>query len=486
MKKLCLGTLLTILTQAKVGKQNVLFYNVLSFLDRGEKYKNESDQSHYKTGTTNFADYANYIGCDKDALVQHYEKQVLPCLQKSLFRHIVLAIKNVLREDPIPQLTQIGFDPGYTKQDIVNSYHFNMAELLANVFYYCIVDVHEQRPYKPNIAEIGAHYLESLSDGLNDIDFSEAPTPVAPTISPTVARGTFGTTFREAAAGTLSLPNSNQVKVYALDIANGKIDYDQLKEFILKNIGRYVFSRAKRNRYELEGGVEAISLKAVQAYARRVGKSPETNHFNEIMLYSFLESALGAPKIFSKMELQGRSGEYESVSSGIHVLCMRKGLVPFNQIVLGASDTDDDVKTAIDHAFAQVSVIASASKQEYELIQSAVYDCAFDNDTNKALEEILIPKKGIPFSKPDNAFGLFLGYSIKVEDDWLLSEDEFRAEAEKKMQKDIDDVIPYIESKVSALGLKGYSFYVYFLPLNEAIKDKDSIIQEALFQGGDC
>ena len=48
------------------------------------------------------------------------------------------------------------------------------------------------------------------------------------------------------------------------------------------------------------------------------------------------------------------------------------------------------------------------------------------------------------------------------------------------MEEDIKNIIPYIKDKITALGLANHSFYIYILPLNNALVDQDEIIKEAL------
>lgn len=480
MKKLCLGTFLNILTQARNTKQYALFSSVLSFIDTGEDYSDETNQGHYKSGKNNLANYDDLIHCDKDELVKYYKEHVIPCLKRDLHKHVVLAIKDVLKEDNVDDLTLIGYEDGYTKQDIVSKHYFDFAELLANVFYYCVIIVTNQRPYQENIKEIKSNYVESFGGRLKEVDFEETPKVVTSKISITLDPKKFDVAFKEIASSSLSIPNKNDVKIYSLDIINGQIDYEEVKKFIRQNIGRYVFSRAKRNNYELDGDIESITSYAIDAYKKRVKRNADTSHFNELMLYSFLECVLGAPKIFSKMELQDKSGQFETFASGIHVLSMRKGAVPFNQMVLGASDTYDDLENAVNNAFIQVERIASSTSEEYELVEAAIYNNEFDNEMNAALESMIVPKKGTVAQKAEKAYGIFLGYSINVEDAWLLSNDEYLRNANEKMQDDIKAIIPYIEEKIHVLGLENHSFYIYILPLNEALKDKEKIIKEAL------
>lgn len=479
MKKLCLGTFLKILSQARNTKQNALFKLVLSFLDTGDDYSDETNQGHYKSGKNNLANYSDLITCDKDALVSYYKRKIIPCLKRDLHKCVVLAIRDVLREDDIDDLAQIGYEDGYTKQDIINKAYFNFAELLANVFYYCVIVVPNQRIYQANIKEITNEYVASFSPLADTIEFEETPKPITSKISYTLDPKRFASIFKEISSAKLSLPNNNDAKIYSLEITNARIDYGKVKRFIRGNIGRYVYSRAQRNNYELNGDLEAISSYAIDAYRKRVNRNPDTNHFSEIMLYSFLECILGAPKIFSKMELQNKSGQFETFASGMHVLSMKKGMLPFNQLVLGASDTYDDLESAVNNAFIQIERIAAGASEEYHLLEESILNNEFDADMNRTLESMIVPKKTTVPSSMEKAYGVFLGYTINI-DGTGLSNEEYLKNANDKMISDIKGIIPYIESKIKTLGLSNHSFYIYILPLNDALNDKEDIIKDAL------
>ena len=485
MKKLCLGTLLHILSQAKISgtKQLSQYGDLLSCYKSSQDNFDDSYQGHLKSGKNNLTDSDNLISCDKEKLILHMRKKVIPYLKPALHKNVVLAIREVLKEDDVEETKNIGFaDEGYTKQDIINKTYFTFDELLANVFYYCGVLV-DNIPYKENIKEIknDPTFVESFSDKVDEIEFEEAYHPLTSKIKMTLDVKKFNDVFKEIASSNLPVPNSNSVNIYSLDIVNAKIDYFKIKKFIFRNIGRYVYSRAARNNYELSGDAEAISAEAIKAYKKRMSRNPETNHFNEIMLYSFLECVLGAPKIFSKMELQNKSGEFNTFSSGIHVLSLKKGTLPFNQLILGATDTYDSLDKAVDNAFLQIEKLAaSSSSEEYELLETTILNQEFDAETNELLKDMIIPKKGSGVTKPENAYGLFLGYTINIQDAHLLDNEQFIIAAKEKMDEDIKNIIPYINNKITALGLTNHSFYIYILPLNDALTDKEEIIKEAL------
>lgn len=479
MKKLCLGTFLNILAQAKNTKQSYLFMLILSFLGSDDGYSDETNQGHYKSGKNNLANYDGLVTCDKDELVSYYKNKIIPCLRPEMHKCVVLSLRDVLKDDDIPDLTSIGYEDGYTKQDIVNKTYFNFAELLANVFYYCVICIENQRIYQSNIKEIKNGYVASFI-GLSDaIEFEEAPKPITSKIPYTLDPKRFNNVFTEITSKNLSLPNNNGIKIYSMEMANSQISYEKVRRFIRGNIGRYVYSRAQRNNYELQGDIEAISSYAIDAYIKRVNRNPDTNHFNEMMLYSFLECILGAPKIFSKMELQNKSGQFETFASGMHVLSMKKDTLPFNQLVLGASDTYDDLEHAVDNAFDQIERMAAGSSEEYDLLETSILNNEFDANMNQALESMIVPQKGSAAASIEKAYGIFLGYSINVGSSGLSNE-EYLKNAKDKMIADINHIIPYIESKINALSLSNHSFYIYILPLNDALKDKEYIIKDAL------
>ena len=91
LKKLCLGSFLNVLTQARNTKQNVLFKFVLSFLDTGDDYSDETNQGHYKSGKNNLANYSDLITCDKNKLDIYYKTKIIPCLKPELHKCVVLA-----------------------------------------------------------------------------------------------------------------------------------------------------------------------------------------------------------------------------------------------------------------------------------------------------------------------------------------------------------------------------------------------------------
>ena len=92
--------------------------------------------------------------------------------------------------------------------------------------------------------------------------------------------------------------------VFSRRISN-RFSKTSLQEFLEWNVGQYVFSRSQIEQFELEGNVFSVGMEALDLM-RKSGHADERgtgNEVGEILLYAFLESVLGAPKIYSKVEL---------------------------------------------------------------------------------------------------------------------------------------------------------------------------------------
>lgn len=452
---------------------------LLKSVKNENRFENADFQGALMSGRINLIDYEDIISCNKNELIHYFKSKIEPCLSNDDQKLIIVAIREVLKDDDsIGMLDQIGFeDEGYTKQDILYSQIFPFAAFIANVYYFCVVN-RQNNIYQKEIKEITAKYIESLRPLIDDIQLETKPVHIYSKVTATLETKDFDEVFTEVKTQPISIPNNNHLKFYCLNVSSSRIDYSKLKGFISKNIGRYIYSRAYRNKYTLRSDLGDLTLSALRAYKKRVKDEPTTNHFNEIMLYSFLECVLGAPKIFSKMELQDKSGAYESKTSGIHIITLKKNNLPFNQLVLGATDTINTLKDAVDKAFGQIEHINESITDELKFIDDTILNEEFDQETNKSLEEIILPSKDSGLSKPENAFGIFLGYTPEVDSDVI--NEEFKANLLNKLKEDIVEIEPYITNKIKSLRLQNHSFYVYVLPFNDALMDAKEIIKEAL------
>lgn len=275
----------------------------------------------------------------------------------------------------------------------------------------------------------------------------------------------------------LNLANQNCLRLFHLEIRNNQFSFDGLIRFLRKNIGRYVFSRASIENFRLEGEEEAIGLEAIELL--RKASNPKDSgaggELGEILLYLFLEQKLNAPKLLSKVELKTTKGQYVFGSDGVHLLQLNGQPVPSFQLVLGESKIQGDLKTAVDSAFVSITGVSQDTSNEIRLIEANLLAESFDPATTEFIKSLIVPSKRNLSINVDNAFGLFLGYSLDL-DGTKMSNSEYRTAASQKMATDIQNIASYIEKKIADTGLSGYSFYVYVIPFNNASEERAAII----------
>ena len=273
----------------------------------------------------------------------------------------------------------------------------------------------------------------------------------------------------------LNLKNNNCLRMFLLDVSNNAFNYSGLHQFLQRNIGRYVFSRATIEQFKADGDADAIGLKAIELL--RKADNPKDNgaggELGEILLYLFLEQKLNAPKLLSKVELKSSKNQYVFGSDGVHLLCL--GERSF-QLVLGESKIKGDLQDAVDKAFASIQQVSDDPSNEIRLIEKNVLSESFDEKTTELIKSIIVPTKRDHSLSVDNAFGIFLGYTLGI-DGSQYSNAEFRDAVANKLENDIKCIAAYIEQKINASGLSGYSFYIYILPFNNASQDRAAIVK---------
>ena len=243
----------------------------------------------------------------------------------------------------------------------------------------------------------------------------------------------------------------------------------------------YVFDRAEIKKLEDEGHIHSIGWRAIRKMLQNgaVDQQGTGNELSVILLYAFLEDVLGAPKLFSKIELSAIDKIH---SDGVHLLPMPDD-DDYYQMVFGTSNIVGDLGDAVDKAFTALSKIVNEEENEARLVSTSFLKQRFDDKkTEDYFMSILQPSEE-RVSRPETAFGIFLGYSIDLQKDKYTNR-EYPGIVAQKIEMDIRSVVDDIKQKINELGMNSYSFYIYVLPMDEAETDKKAIMQDLLI-GGD-
>ena len=280
----------------------------------------------------------------------------------------------------------------------------------------------------------------------------------------------------------LGVHANSELRLFRLkEVTDFHFSKDALRSFLGKNIGQYVFSRSKLERFHLEGDDYSVGIEALDIMHRN-GAADERgtgNEMGEILLYAFLETVLGAPKIYSKVELTSTVKSGVSSSDGMHIkiLAADDSSVTF-EMVFGVSSVVGGLDDAINDAFDHIQRVSSSASTEIQIVDSTIFDLPEDDPVVRELRPIIKPDPNKQENR-DSAYGIFIGYTLGL-DKSKYSAQEYRDQIEKKMDADIMFYAPQIRDRIQKMQLQNRSFYIYVLPLDDAEEDKKSIMQKIM------
>lgn len=396
---------------------------------------------------------------------------------------VILALKDVLNKDSMGDNTHLA---KYMKSELMHIVDVDAAEFLACFLIYSCAEVANRDGRDGKTDFITQDYVDSFASQRNTIRIVTAPVIKTQQLQCTLNRDDFDQIFIESdGAGQLNNPNYSQVRLFYLDIENNEFAYDCLNDFLIDNIGYYVLSRTEMQDLRDKHKEQAACLRAIRAMNRHgiPGQKGTGNDLGEVMVYAFLEDVLGAPKILTKAEIVG--GTAGSRTDGVHLLKLNDSGKDKYQLVLAASDITGDIKKAVTSVLLRLDDITGAMRNERQMVDRAVLSSSFDDDTTAYLKSILIPSRASS-GRPDISFGIFVGYSLGI-DSSQFDTDTYRTKAMEQMKKDVEDIAPYISTQLAKIALIGknnignHSFY--FMPFDDADKDKDTIMQNLLSGG---
>ncbi len=282
----------------------------------------------------------------------------------------------------------------------------------------------------------------------------------------------------------LGLRNPEQLRLFHLNVSNNRFVFKSLEDYLTDIISEYVFSRVQVQKLtDPKSGVNprSIGLKALRIMKKNgvADQKGTGNELGEILLYAFLEEKLGAYKLFSKVELNSATTPFGKESDSIHLLSLGdvSGMTCY-QTVFGTSNIKGKIRTAIDNAFEAIVRIENETSEGIRIVSSSTLEESFEPDMLKEVIRAIVPKPGSSVVS-DNAYGVFLGYSLGL-DPSTRSNMEFLQALDKKMESDIKHHAGYIADKIKILGLDSHSFYFYIVPFNDAEVDKKQIMENLM------
>lgn len=283
--------------------------------------------------------------------------------------------------------------------------------------------------------------------------------------------------FNHAGSYKLDEHNKNAVELFILKTSANEFDYEQLKMNLLDPMISYSLSRKVKEKYASKHGT--LAYKAKEKFIHYLNNKGEVG---ELILYSFLESHLKAPKILSKLELKTSTSHYVNGSDGVHYLKLENGDY---QIIFGESKMIADLTSALTNAFKSIwefkNEVNSKGEEKsglpYEkgLISDQLERETFSEEEKSFIEKIIIPVKDNDF-EVDHAFGVFIGYEIEISDEQMkLPNKEFRELIHESIKNEIEGKFEHIKKKIDEYKLFGHNFYLYILPFTNIAESNQEL-----------
>lgn len=272
--------------------------------------------------------------------------------------------------------------------------------------------------------------------------------------------------------------------LFLLPINSRQFDYDYVSENLIESVAEYALSWKLKKKYR--DRAMTLSKKAREKFREAQQNDGE---LGELLLFCFLEGYLDSPKILTKLELKTSNKLYVNGSDGVH---LKKISDNKYQLIFGESKTYSDLNNAFINAFQSIYEFVneindkghdkSGINFEKGLISSNIELDIFEEDDENILNVLLYPEdKGNYDITLDDAFSIFIGYEIDIEEERrLCTNDEFSIKIESKIIKQIEEYQSKVYELVQRYNLIGYTFYVFLMPFTDIAEKRKDILKQVL------
>lgn len=277
----------------------------------------------------------------------------------------------------------------------------------------------------------------------------------------------------------------NVLKFFCPYIDANSMNYDNLIISLRDAAGHYCLSRRTWDEY-VDKPMQLSHL--VREKFRKTDQNK--GELGELLLFSFLESDLKAPKILTKMELKTSPNMYFNGADGVHYLKLTNGNF---QLIFGESKSysklSDGISAALNsiYEFNYETIKDSNSNKSYTkinfekgLLNAYICQEAYTKEEKAFLKSLIYPMADRPYTV-DTAFAVFALYDLKIDSkEKQRDNQDFREWLFKKLTKSIKDMIPYIIKNIEDKGLAGHCFYFYIVPFEKMATSQKDILAKVV------
>lgn len=259
--------------------------------------------------------------------------------------------------------------------------------------------------------------------------------------------------------------------LYVLRVDGGDFAVKPLFKELVNNSISYVLSRQNLEKMLSDPSRMGEFFRKTQTQFK--APDPTAGEGGELLLYSFLEGHLGAPKILSKMELKTSSEHYVHGTDGVHLLEVAEGDY---QLIFGESKMYGDTAGKLGSSArrgVKAAFVSMGKVQEDDfdfdtwLVDSELLKESLDVEKVELLASILLPPaSGTPAITKSNAFGVFIGFELDVTTHPFVDQtsNEIETHLRELALSAVTAEVDTIKAEIQNRGLGGYQFHIYAVP----------------------
>ena len=276
----------------------------------------------------------------------------------------------------------------------------------------------------------------------------------------------------------------NVLKFFCPYIDANSMDYDNLIISLRDAAGHYCLSRRTWEEY-VKRPMQLSHL--VREKFRELDQNK--GELGELLLFSFLESDLKAPKLLTKMELKTNPNLYFNGADGVHYLKLNDGNY---QLIFGESKAYANLGSGISaalqsiHDFKNDSIKDDKSNSfkgitfEKGLLNACIGQEAYTEEEKNFVKSLIYPKATCSYAV-DTAFAVFALYDLKINSkDKQRGNQDFREWLFNKLTKSIKKMIPNIIKNIDDKGLAGHCFYFYIVPFEKMATSQKNVLAKVV------
>lgn len=480
---LCIATLVRVLKQGRKGSHlSTLCEGLVSSIDPFKNqllseqvpannvistYSSQNYTSLYSAKQNLPEDAVQFARkCNPWQIMEFLKTEVFSDFDEASKKKIAAALIHLIANDETIDGSQcLGSLTDFTKSALSQVRALNFDGFLTDLF---LLSLDRDNTGQTEVTKaITAGYFKSASASCN-ITLVNNSAPKAHGSIAKTTHGRFDVIFTEVSSEPLPLKVRNDCRIFATNIVEFEFDYPSLSRYLTNNLGYCILSRSYIKDLEDQDAISTVALDAIM----RLQKMPEEEQeavVGDLLLHVFLEEALGAPKLMSRVEI-GDSGVADpSTSASVHLLTLPQGSGP-SEFVLGTSMIEGNLNFAVDDAFARAAAAKVTNSKYRTSLEPTVFDKFVTRDEAELIREVIIPRRSNT-KRPSTSFGIFLGYSIGATPGREDGVDAFEKSLRSQLQNDLRLAIPHIAERIHASGLSGFPVYVYVIPFKDAEHD---------------